>query len=407
MFMSSKDGYEEDYNALSSDQKKSKIDAFNSFKFPYTFVGSVTATGTVFDLTSAQQFFTDQQRFDNSLYMALENLESELAKKFDEFRVKAPISDVKPLRSKIGKKESIFTDQRFFVVENALNKKGESIQQRIAVTRVGMKISNNKGIANGETQPSTFYQTAGKKIEPGMLMVQKDDLGFSVYAGYTSFLLDGGQSVNTSTLPFLMGNGGAISAGVDVNVSKYVGKALRNSKFNMLPGVKAGISFFFQPKYYQGIKREYADLGLDTTGLQATYGNLENSLKTNRIGFLFNISKEWSFGGNLFFAPQIGIGYGIESITNMPYLVYGGASGYYKYDIESGTTLRTSVLLDPSVKFGFNILHNLQFVISGGYMLRVSSEMGENIYEGTVLTKDYESTKIGSPYANLSFRFGF
>ncbi len=58
---------------------------------------------------------------------------------------------------------------------------------------------DNRQKASGDTETSEFYQIAGRRIQPGMLMEQHNDLGLGVFAGYKSGAL-GGFNANVDLL---------------------------------------------------------------------------------------------------------------------------------------------------------------------------------------------------------------
>jgi hypothetical protein len=112
---------------------------------------------------------------------ALFNIDKDL----EPFRVKMNVSGTHPIRSKIGKKEGLKCDQRYFVYEYVWNDKtGTADQDRKAVVRATGKITDNRGIATGASGESKFYQVYGGTVRQGMVMQQRNDFGISLLAGY-------------------------------------------------------------------------------------------------------------------------------------------------------------------------------------------------------------------------------
>ncbi|MDR1455749.1 MAG: hypothetical protein LBJ01_08870, partial [Tannerella sp.] len=103
----------------------------------------------------------------------------------EDFRVKSEIYAVHPLRAKIGVKEGVTVDQRYFVYDIHENAAGEQTTVRKGVMRATSNIAENEGMATGDGPATTFYQTYGKRLRPGMLIRQQPDwgVGCSVLGG--------------------------------------------------------------------------------------------------------------------------------------------------------------------------------------------------------------------------------
>ncbi|MCX6307464.1 MAG: hypothetical protein NTY32_01075, partial [Bacteroidia bacterium] len=111
-----------------------------------------------------------QKGYDENLY----SLETTV----EDFKVKTTINQVKPIRAKIGKKEGIRTDYRFFAYEYVYNEKTNAAEQKFrGVIRSTNKIVDNNAVTKGSTGTSEFYQTAGRKLETGYLLHQRNDYG--------------------------------------------------------------------------------------------------------------------------------------------------------------------------------------------------------------------------------------
>lgn len=117
-----------------------------------------------------------QKGYDDILY----SLESVV----EDFKVKTTITDTKPLKAKIGYKEGLSIDNRFFVYEYILNESKNTTKQKYrGIIRATSKIADNREVASGNMSKSTFYQTAGKKIENGFLIQQRNDFGLEISLG--------------------------------------------------------------------------------------------------------------------------------------------------------------------------------------------------------------------------------
>ncbi|HPI71638.1 MAG TPA: hypothetical protein PLF99_09925, partial [Tenuifilaceae bacterium] len=115
--------------------------------------------------------------------------------KVEDLKVKTPLYQTRPLRAKIGLKEGLKTDYRFFVYEHVFNPKtNEAEPKRRGVIRVAGRSSivDNRKEATGDMGTSKFYQVAGRKLEAGFTLQQQNDFGLE--------LIVGGEGGNTSGL---------------------------------------------------------------------------------------------------------------------------------------------------------------------------------------------------------------
>ncbi|MGL5912942.1 MAG: hypothetical protein ACRCZB_02165 [Bacteroidales bacterium] len=135
-----------------------------------------------------------------------------LEKQIEDFNVSAGVTNVNPIRAKIGRKEGLRTDQQYYVNEYRAKSDGKIYARRKAVVRGGAKIADNRGVTKGESPESEFYQIAGGGIEAGMTLRQKNDVGLGISVGYTAFDFKHG--------------GGRI--GVDYLISKFLNTGTRS-----------------------------------------------------------------------------------------------------------------------------------------------------------------------------------
>lgn len=120
-----------------------------------------------------------------------------------DFQVQSPVLDVHPLRAKIGKKEGLKVDDRFYVMEMVQKADGTIKDTRRSTFRVTKKIADNRKEADGHSEEYTsFYQVAGGGYDKGMTLVSKKDIGMSV-------------------LPIISNN--FVGAEIEQRVSKWIG----------------------------------------------------------------------------------------------------------------------------------------------------------------------------------------
>ncbi len=128
---------------------------------------------------------TDQSFFN---YMTDINL-NQFKKKFSKFfEIKSVLYNNNPLEVKIGRKEGLQIDDRYFVYN--LVQRGNSIsEKRVGVIRAAKRITDNRQIATGDIKPSSFYRVGGMKtLDKGMIVKAAPDKGISFYIGTGSSL---------------------------------------------------------------------------------------------------------------------------------------------------------------------------------------------------------------------------
>ncbi|MBR2772855.1 MAG: hypothetical protein IKD78_12750, partial [Bacteroidales bacterium] len=181
----------------------------------------VTQTTTTYE---ASQYNTGEQKSESELFRMLvngsvHNLVRDFENKVEEWKVRTALYSVFPLRAKIGTKENLTVEDRYFVYELRMNKNNQVYADRRGVVRA-KKVVNNSQMAQGNTNEnlkqttSKFYQIAGHKLEPGMYLEQSNDMGVGVTIGGAGGSLGGayinieglvGQYVGITQLKFFLG----------------------------------------------------------------------------------------------------------------------------------------------------------------------------------------------------------
>jgi hypothetical protein len=214
-----------------------------------------------------------QKSYDETIYRIEMDVE--------EFKVKTSLYATRPLRAKIGLKEGLKTDYRFFVYEHVYNSKtGQAEPKRRGVIRAHSKskIVDNRKEATGDTQTSRFYQVAGRKLEPGFTMQQQNDHGIEVSVGPE------------------VGNVAGFYARVDYRLGRIIG--VRSTFAYVEGGVDAADSFgesYGMLRYGGGLAkglqlmrnielRPYLGLGLEQTTLNISGTDVEISSLYVRAG---------------------------------------------------------------------------------------------------------------------------
>jgi hypothetical protein len=115
-----------------------------------------------------------------------QRLLNHLGKDYFPLAQKVPISNTRPIRAKIGEKEGVYPNQRFFVYELQEKKSGEVQLKRKGVVRA-RKVVNNRYVATGSSASSSFYQVNYGKVKGGMYLVANEDKGVVLTLGASEY----------------------------------------------------------------------------------------------------------------------------------------------------------------------------------------------------------------------------
>ncbi len=335
-------------------QRDAKVAAFEKAEFPFQFMKRQYTSATATQYNPGQVLApkvqkTDGEMMDQMVKMSIESILTTVENQKQEFRVKAMVSDVRPIRAKIGKKEGLKFDQRYFVMENQTNSKGEITSKRVAVIK-SMKVVDNRKVTSGQTEPSAFYQIAGGKVDNmGMFLQQKNDVGMNLYLGTTSGGLPGfeGRLEYYFSKAFSGANGGKFATAWKI----YVGGG-----------------------YDQ--KNDY------------TVGALTDDFTFTRVSF--GLAKDFYPLHFLHWGPFVG--YGLETIS---------VASIEDSDISSD-------FIEAGIRVGINLAHNIQLIGSATYYSLISSEeVNSSTNEKTEFEyKTYFDDRMGLGY-NIGIRFMF
>jgi len=161
--------------------------AIDTQTFPVQFVASIIKKSNLTPVKMTQSSSEDNllRMADDKFFLAFTKEIEKAADVYlteinEDFRVKSSLFATSPPRAKIGTKEGVTVDQRYFVYELQANEAGETVAKRKGVIRATSKIVKNDTIATGEGGTTTFYQTYGQKLYEGMSIQQKVDWGVGV-----------------------------------------------------------------------------------------------------------------------------------------------------------------------------------------------------------------------------------
>jgi len=321
-----------DANSDAAD-KKDRVKSFDDNIFPIERIAKIPFT------SEGLQYNADQGMLAPKVQKSPEQLFSEMAnnsrnsvitnieKQFSKFRVTAQITSTRPIGVKIGTKEGMKLDQRFFVYETRIDASGKVFSKRMGVIRSKSIAENRSFISdhNGVIEPSLFYQTAGRKLSNmGMYVEQKNDWGFGLCLGYTS------------------GNMGGANLSLEFNIMSVL-----NSTLNLKSGLTA-------LKIYVA-----GGVDLKSYDLKISSLNLPNeSVRFTKIEA--GLAKDIYFARNFHIGSVLGVG--METASLLKINDSFGSTYDYNYQTLYG---------DAGLIFGFNILHNLQFQFITNYLLPI------------------------------------
>lgn len=334
--------------------REAKSTEFEKAEFPFKFIKRqyTTATATQYNpgqVLAPKVQSTDEQMMDKMVKMSMESILTTVENQDQNFRVKAMVSDVKPIRAKIGKKEGLKFDQRYFVMENQTNSKGEVTSKRVAVVK-SMKVVDNRQVTAGQTQPSAFYQIAGGKVDNyGMFLQQKNDIGTNIYLGTT-----------VGGLP-----------GFEGRLEYYISKAFG--------GAKSGGRLLTSWKIYVGggYNKDFYEIG-------------DFSDDFTFVRFSFGAAKDF---------------YPLHFLHWGPFVGYGLETGTWE---NGGEDEISTDFIEAGVRIGINLAHNIQLMGSATSYTMLSSDYIDGD-TGEKEDFDYEvafEDRFGLGY-NFGIRFMF
>lgn len=189
------------YNNLWASSGQSDLgerkEAFNNFDFPIKLVRTFSVSKSSDEIKQGYKGApskpsSDEKLFNGLILGGVEKIKDEI-EKMEMFAVRAWVIDNKPVKSKIGQKEGLFIDQKYFVYENRGDKKTGEItkSKKMAVVRA-KKVVDNRKMATADLEPSQFYQIGGRTIRSNsMFMVQHNDAGVGLSFGWSSGAFSG------------------------------------------------------------------------------------------------------------------------------------------------------------------------------------------------------------------------
>ncbi len=192
-----------------------------------------------------------ENAFTNMIFKAADYLGERIESKYESFQVQNSIYATHPIRAKIGKKEGIRVNDRYFVYEHIAQSDNSTKLSRRGVVKVTTHIAENRTVATGNSPTTEFYQIAGGKLEEGMTLKEKTsyyinlDLGYrygeleGIYAGLNASLY-ATRATDHHIMLQVTGWDKAVTASIDY------GFGLRCNNFEIYPYIGAGLDSFLK-----------------------------------------------------------------------------------------------------------------------------------------------------------------
>lgn len=297
-----------------------KVNQFNDNTFPLVPVKNLIMPMQATQYNPGQSLSPKTQKTQEELLRemvngGMTNILNHLTYQVSDFKVKAQIYKTNPIAVKIGKKEGLGFDQRYFVFENRQTKSGDQYSQRIGVIK-SMSVSDNRTVTTGETEPSYFYQIAGGKIDNmGMFVEQRIDAGLNFFLGYQQDAM----------------------SGFDARLEYYMGRLF----YGKGKGINRGMTSF----------KLYVDGGYNSGDY--TLDGLTGEEKVDLLRVSVGVNKDYYLTHFLHAGPFAGLG--IESAT--------GKDSDYKAE---------TIFVEGGARVGINLKYNIQLIGSATYYVMLA-----------------------------------
>ncbi len=289
-----------------------------------------------------------EELFAQLVKTGIDNALFEISRSYENFKTKSFVTmSSKKIGAKIGTKEGLKMEDRFFIWTPIWNEKTASLTyKRKGVVRAKQPI-DNVNTKLGETDTTLFYQIAGKKIDDGWVLQQANDLGMGLELGYK------------------FGGFGGFTGRFEYNPSKilkqYVNFPIRD--------LKLWVEISLQSKEYDN----------------AVIDNAKG--KYSFMMYSIGLSKDFYFLRNYAITPFAS--YGAESASSDELLGKGSIS---------------TALISLGTRLSRNILYNLQIVGSVYYYIPTNVNISD--YEGNTYTTPYLYSDFFDGRKGVSFSIG-
>jgi hypothetical protein len=347
---------------MTNANRNNRIQKFKSWNVPYKPIGVFKSQ---FDETTIKSIDSIPNPKILSLllsqvdgHMRKETMEL-VSRKIADFKVRTSVTNAYPILAKIGKKESLKMDDRYFIYELSKDSSGALVRSLRGWAHVGL-VRNNQKMADGNLKKSIFIQHGGKKVFEGMILEEQNDIGV---------VLQLGAGANNAYY-----NG--INFGAEINTSKVDLARMIGFPFSSLNKVIPGLYIGTNITLGGGINQRMGNILLDNDYSPDSLNPLIRTnvlTKSNERYNTFTGSLDFFIGKEIYFTPKGRIYLYPKAGINV---------SFFNITRESGT--RISNISDDTKPFELNS--------SGGYY---SLNFGYN--HSPTLTYYVEPTFFSSP----------
>lgn len=246
-------------------ERNSKMQAFEKLYIPMKFVIRIAdddrseSTGIEkqqrkIDNGEKRKYSNDELKenaFVKMISEAADDLGGRIENKYESFQIQNSIYSIRPVKAKIGKKEGVKVNDRYFVYELVAQNDNSTKLTRKGVVKATTHIAENRQVATGNSPTTEFYQIAGGKLEAGMTLKEKRscylnlDLGYrygeleGIYAGLNTSLY-ATRATSHHIMLQVTGWDKAVTASIDY------GFGLRCNNFEIYPYIGVGLDSFLK-----------------------------------------------------------------------------------------------------------------------------------------------------------------
>ncbi|MCB9323526.1 MAG: hypothetical protein H6571_07265 [Lewinellaceae bacterium] len=233
--------YEDD----SEETRAHKIAAFENLNVPVVFVDKQAPDKYIFasesknvtKSNSAVKPRTDEEFIKIFEEEVIEKVLDQLTVTNEDFQVKTGLYKANPILAKIGVKEGVYPEKRFFVLEKKEKADGKIVYKRKGIVRAKSGVTNNTRTSSQGTKPSEFIRVGGlAKLEEGMLLKEKPEKGIAVACLFSP------PGISTSEIR-------DIGANLEYNLSLTLGRKWGSEVRN---GLRTGVGFTLESIKVEG-----------------------------------------------------------------------------------------------------------------------------------------------------------
>ena len=172
-----------DYQSMKM-QNKSFRDIETKFKYSIVLQGVAKGNENMDKMIDTQApGARDKNLKGNAENELIGSMIDQITRQVEDFQIVTPLTGTSPITALVGTKEGLKIDNRYYAYDfGEEDSSGNSKKIYIGTLRV-KSVTDNKNF-NDSTPPSVFYKIGGGRLDNGMLIQNKEDLGTGWTVGY-------------------------------------------------------------------------------------------------------------------------------------------------------------------------------------------------------------------------------